>query len=124
MIKNIDEKKIDNLVSDVRGDFNIIMRMMQKYGEYSLNCINHGELHLDFDNRHNSPWNNELLWLFPMEMPVALTSYKGLIYGHCLDNELVDYNCMSTAYILADMIMRYGDESKIREMIISRKIID
>ncbi len=124
MIKYIDKKKIDMLVREVRGDFNIVLRMMLKYGDYSLQRMDHGLLHLDFDNRHNTPWNNELLWLFPMEMPVALTSYKGIIYGHCLDNELTDYNCMGTGDILADMIMKYGDESKIREMMISRNIID
>ena len=54
-----------------------MIKMLKKYGEVAAYHINHGQLHLDFDDRENSGWNQDIIGLFPTEKPAAMTSWKG-----------------------------------------------
>ncbi len=123
MSKYLTKEQVSRLVSKVRGDYDIILKFIEKYGKDVLYHISHGELHLDFDNQCNSPMNNDILCLFPMEMSVAITSHKGSLYGNCLDLNAICYSGYGTGEILTDMIMRFGDEKKIREMMLKYRVL-
>jgi hypothetical protein len=92
-------------------------RLLLKYGKFAAFCIDHGQLHLDFDNRSNSSWNDDLINLFPLKHPVTMTSWKGIIYVHSLDDPTVDCNCQGTCEILEKIVELYADETEARELL-------
>ena len=105
------------IVEKVRKSPRNMINLLEKYGEEAARMIDDGQLHLDFDNRYSSNWNQEIIRLLPLEIPMAITSYKGIIYVHCLDEETVDCNCWRTQEILEMMVERHGDVKAIRELL-------
>lgn len=92
-------------------------KMLLKYGRVATYNIHHGQLHLDFDNRSNDSWNDDLINLFPLKHPVTMTSWKGIIYVHSLDDPTVDCNCQGTREILENIVELYADEKEARELL-------
>lgn len=90
-----------------------IIKMLEKYGKHALYNLHHGQLHLEFDDRENTSWNDDIINMFPLHRPVTTTSWKGIIYVHCLDNETIDCNCMGTREILETIMKIHGDKSKL-----------
>ena len=91
--------------------------MLQKYGRHALFRIDHCQLHLDFDNRENSPWNHDIINLFPTDHPVEMTSWKGIVYVHYLNEEPVDCNCKGTREIMEMIYVPWGEwKPKLRQL--------
>ena len=117
MINYISEEKISEYVKETLESPENIIKMLQKYGKTALYRINHCQLHLDFDNRENSAWNHDLINLFPTDHPAEMTSWKGTVYIHYLDEEPENCDGMGTREILEKIVTKCGDEAKIRELI-------
>jgi hypothetical protein len=117
MIQYLSKEKIAEFVKETLESPENVIKMLQKYGRHALFRIDHCQLHLDFDNRENSPWNHDIINLFPTDHPVEMTSWKGLVYVHYLDEEPVDCNCKGTREIMEMIVTKCGDEAKIREKI-------
>ena len=117
MIKNLSKGTIAKFVRDTLESPENIIKMLQKYGRIALYNINHCQLHLDFDNRENSAWNHDMINLFPTDHPVEMTSWKGTIYVHFLDEKCVDCCSKGTREIMEMIVTKCGDEAKIREII-------
>ena len=112
MNKNLTEKEIKELVMEtLTSPANLIM-MLLKYGKRAAYRIDHGQLHLDFDNRENSSWNDDIIKMFRLDHPVTMTSWKGVIYVHCLDDETVDCDCMGTRRIMEMIVKKYGGKTE------------
>ncbi len=109
--KVLNREEVVKIVEEARRDPQNIIRMIQKYGDRAVKSIHEGRLHLDFDDREGSSFNQDLLNLMPFEMrhPVCFTSWKGIIYVHSLDSATMDCNFMGTGKILAEVILNYGD---------------
>ena len=71
MIKYLSDEKIAEYVKDTLENPENMIKMLKKYGEVAAYHINHGQLHLDFDDRENSGWNQDIIGLFPTEKPAA-----------------------------------------------------
>ena len=109
------EEEIESLVEEILcNPVNMVM-MLLKHGKRAANRIDHGQLHLDFDNRENSSWNDDIINMFPLDHPVTMTSWKGIIYVHCLDEETVDCNCMGTKEIMQMIMAAHGDKRNIKK---------
>jgi hypothetical protein len=104
-------KEISEMVEAARKMPENMVLMLQKHGERAAGQISHGMLHLDFDDRNGSSWNNDLLKLMPIKLryPVSMTSYKGNLYVHSLDSEVIDCTSLSTGEILTKIIEEYGE---------------
>lgn len=122
MIKNLLKEEIAGFVKETLRSPENVIKMLQKYGETALYRIDHCQLHLDFDNRDNSSWNHDMINLFPTDHPVEMTSWKGIVYVHYLNEEPVDCNCKGTREIMEMIVTKCGDEAKIREIIKSKKV--
>ena len=122
MIKNLLKEEIAGFVKETLRSPENVIKMLQKYGETALYRIDHCQLHLDFDNRDNSSWNHDMINLFPTDHPVEITSWKGIVYVHYLNEEPVDCNCRGTREIMEMIVTKCGDEAKIREIIKSKKV--
>ena len=111
MIKYLSDEKIAEYVKDTLENPENMIKMLKKYGEVAAYHINHGQLHLDFDDRSGSSYNNDLLKMMPFDLkhPVCFTSWKGAIYAHSLDNHPMDFTTCKTGDILTEVIMRYGE---------------
>jgi hypothetical protein len=96
----------------LRSHENMIM-MLEKHGKNAVYQIDHGQLHLDFDNRENSSWNDDIINMFPLDYPVTMTSWKGIIYVHCLDDERINCSCMGTREIIEIILAAHGDKRKL-----------
>lgn len=79
------DEKIKELVEKTLSNPENIIKMISKYGSYGVEHIDHGQLHIDHDDRVNTGWNNDLLKLFPLSRPVTMTTWKGLVAVHFLD---------------------------------------
>ena len=121
MIKNLSKEKIAEFVKETLESPKNIMKMLHKYGRTALYNIDHCQLHLDFDNRENSPWNHDIINLFPTDHPVEMTSWEGTIYVHFLDEKCVDCCCKGTREIMEMIVTKCGDEEQIREALKKQK---
>lgn len=117
MVKNISEEEIQKLVkATLESPYNMI-KMLKKHGRNATYYIDHGQLHLDFDDRKNNSWNMDIISLFPTDHPVAITSWKGSIFVHYLDEPAVNCGGLGTSEILRMIIAKVGDENKIKEIL-------
>ena len=107
------EAIVSLVVETLRSPENMI-KMLQKHGKKAVYHIDHGQLHLDFDDRENSSWNDDIINMFPLYHPVTATSWKGIIYVHSLDDETVDCNCMGTREILERIMEAHGDKRELK----------
>ena len=111
-MEKLNAEKIKELVQKTLSkDANVIL-MIAKYGNKAVQQIDHGQLHLDFDDRTPSGWNNDLLKLFPLKFPVAITSWKGMISAHFLD-ETLDCTHEGTREIIEKVLKKWGDIESI-----------
>lgn len=104
-------KEITEMVEVARSLPANMALMTLKYGARAIEHIRHGMLHLDFDDRNGSSWNNDLLKLMPVKLryPVSITSYKGNLYVHSLDSEVIECSGLGTGEILTRIIEEYGE---------------
>ena len=104
-------KEISEMVEVARSLPANMALMTLKYGARAADNIRHGRLHLDFDDREGSSWNNDLLKLMPVKLryPVSITSYKGNLYVHSLDSEVIECSGLGTGEILTRIIEEYGE---------------
>lgn len=84
-MEKMNDEKIKELVEKTLSDPSNIIIMIAKHGKYGVSHIDHGQLHIDHDDRVTTGWNNDLLKLFPLTHPVTMTAWKGLIAVHFLD---------------------------------------
>ena len=117
MIQYLSKEKIAEFVKETLESPENIIKMLQKYGRNALFRIDHCQLHLDFDNRENSPWNHDIINLFPTDHPVEITSWKGIVYVHFLDEKCVDCCSKGTREIMEMIVTKCGDEKKIMEKV-------
>ena len=108
MNRKFSEKEIKKLVEDTLTSPAKMIIMLAKHGKSATRHIDHGQLHLDFDNRGNSSWNDDIINLFHLDRPVTMSSWKGIIYVHCLDEDSVDCSCMGTRKILEMIVEKHG----------------
>ena len=114
MVEKLSEEEIKKLVDNTLSSPENMIKLLQKYGESAASKIDHGCLHLDFDNRYNTTWNADILALFPLDYPVAITSYKGTIYAHFLEwNE--EFCGWGTHDILERILEKYVDAETVRK---------
>ena len=117
MIKNISEEDILKLVKATLESPCNMIKMLEKHGRHATYYIDHGQLHLDFDDRNNNSWNMDIIRLFPTDHPVAITSWKGSIYVHYLDEPAENCSGLGSSEILRMIISKVGDETKIKEIL-------
>jgi len=118
MRQKLSLEEIEQLVKNALVDPENIIKMIKKHGKRALgsSCLRDEQLHLDFDVRDNNTWNNDIINLFPLKRPVVITSWKGCLYAHWLD-ETTDYTCKGTREIIEDILAKYIDDDKARKMI-------
>ena len=104
-------KEISEMVEAARSMPEVMALMTLKYEARAIEHIRHGMLHLDFDDRNGSSWNNDLLKLMPVRLrqPVSITSYKGNLCVHSLDCEVIECSGLGTGEILTRIIEEYGE---------------
>ena len=110
--KELNREEVMRKVEEARRDPQNFIRMIQKHGKHAIREIHEGRLHLDFDDREGTSYNNDLLKLMPyvMRVPVSFTSWKGIIYVHSLIDEVMNCSALPTGNILTEVIMKYGVE--------------
>lgn len=113
MVVKLSKEEIKKLVDKTLRSSENMIKLLQKYGKGATWQIDHGCLHLDFDNRYNSTWNADILALFPLDYPVAITSYKGRIFAHCLEWS-TEFDCLGTHEILEQILEKYVDAQTVR----------
>ena len=112
-IKKMSRLQVRFKVENARRDKNVIVDMLEKNRDKTAQNFNHGHLHIDFDDREGTNYNNDLLRAMPFKLthPVMITSYKGCDYAHCRDDEVMDLSNLSTGDILTEIIMKHGEEN-------------
>lgn len=112
--KRLTRNEIYKMVQEARRAPKNVIAMIVKHGERAALNVHHGQLHLDFDDRSGSSYNNDLLKMMPFNLkhPVCFTSWKGAIYAHSLDNHPMDFTTCKTGDILTEVIMRYGETTQ------------
>ncbi len=112
------EKKeiIKKLVEGILCDSQSMIWMLIKFGKTAASHIDHGQLHIDHDDREASGWNQELLKLFPLRYPVAMTSWKGCISVSFME-EVHYFGEAGTREVLEYVLEKWGDESRIKNAI-------
>ena len=114
--EKLSEEEIRGLVDDVlRSPANMI-KMLQKYGDEATYRIDHGCLHLAFDNNDRSTWNDDILELFPLRYPVRFTCYEGRIAAHFLDWNH-EFDNQGTHEILEQILGVYVNHHIARKML-------
>jgi hypothetical protein len=108
MNRKFSEKEIKKLVEDTLTSPAKMIIMLVKHDKTAAPYIDHGQLHLDFDNRENSSWNDDIINLFHLDRPVTMTSWKGNIYVHCLNEAPIDCSCMGTREIMEMIVKKHG----------------
>ena len=116
MAKKLSLEEIEQFVKDTLENPENIIKMIQKYGKDALGYIEHGQLHLDYDNRNYSSWNEDILKLFPLKRPVVITSWKGTIAAHFQDWNVTFDNIGSRA-IIEQIVASYLDDDRALKMI-------
>jgi hypothetical protein len=116
MAKKLSLEEIEQFVKDTLENPENIIKMIQRYGKDALGYIEHGQLHLDYDNRNYSSWNEDILKLFPLKRPVVITSWKGTIAAHFQDWNVTFDNIGSRA-IIEQIVASYLDDDRALKMI-------
>ncbi len=111
-MKEMTDEKIRELVKKTLSNAANIIAMIAKHGDYSVRHIDHGQLHIDHDDRVTTGWNNDLLKLFPLTRPVTMTSWKGLIAVHFLD-ETYYFGEEGTRAVFEYVLKRWGNEKEM-----------
>ena len=111
-MKEMTDEKIRELVKKTLSNAAIIIAMIAKHGDYGVRHIDHGQLHIDHDDRVTTGWNNDLLKLFPLTRPVTMTSWKGLIAVHFLD-ETYYFGEEGTRAVFEYVLKRWGNEEEM-----------
>ena len=109
--KEFETWEVDQIVDEALRDPKNIIKMIQKYGEHAIQNIHDGKIHLDFDDREGTSYNNDLLKLMPFNLkyPFSITSWKGTVYVHCLDIESINCSGWSTTDILSTIVSEYSE---------------
>ena len=112
------EKKeiIKKLVMETLTDSSKMIGLLVRFGKTAAYRIDHGQLHIDRDDREPSGWNQALLKLFPLRYPVAMTTWKGLVSVSFLE-EVHYFGEAGTREVLEYVLERWGDESGIKKAI-------
>jgi len=99
-------------VQEARRNPENIVKMLSKHKDMTAFRFEHGQLHLEFDDREGTSYNMDILKLMPYELkwPVMITSFQGSLYVHSLSDDPWCLSGETTANILTDIIMKYGKE--------------
>lgn len=108
------DEKIKELVQKTLSKASNIILMLVKYGNHGVYRLNHGQLHLDFDDRNPSGWNYDLLKLFPLRYPVAMTTWKGTVAVHFLDESHV-FDVKGTREVFEYVLKKWGDKAEMEK---------
>ena len=111
-MKELTDEKIKELVEKTLSNAANIIAMIAKHGNYGVYHIDHGQLHIDHDDRVTTGWNNDLLKLFPLKRPVTMTTWKGLVAVHFLD-ETHYFGEEGTRAVFEYVLKRWGDEKEM-----------
>ena len=108
-------------VQEARRNPEIIVKMLSKHKNMTAFRFEHGQLHLEFDDRKGTSYNMDLLKLMPYELkqPVMITSWKGSLYVHSLSDDPWCLSGETTATILTDIIMKWGEEKENNYLLIT-----
>ena len=106
-----DEKIRELVEKTLRKSINVIS-MIIKHGDRGVRFIDHGQLHIDHDDRELAGWNNDLLKLFPLKRPVTMTTWKGRVAVHFLD-ETYYFGEAGTRAVFEYVLKRWGDENEM-----------
>ncbi len=117
------EKKeiIKKLVMETLTDSANMICLLVRFGKTAASHIDHGQLHIDHDDREPSGWNQALLKLFPLRYPVAMTTWKGCISVSFME-EVHYFGEAGTREVLEYVLERWGNESGIKKAIENYKI--
>ncbi len=117
------EKKeiIKKLVMETLTDSANMICLLVRFGKTAASRIDHGQLHIDPDDREPSGWNQALLKLFPLRFPVAMTTWKGCISVSFME-EVHYFGEAGTREVLEYVLERWGNESGIKKAIENYKI--
>ena len=116
MEKKEKKETIKKLVEAILCDSQSMIRMLIKFGKTAASHIDHGQLHINYDDREPSGWNQELLKLFPLRYPVAMTSWKGTVSVSFLD-EVHRFDVVGTREMMEYVLEKWGDQKKIAEIV-------
>ena len=108
------DEKIKELVQKTLSKASNIILMLAKYDNDGVSHLSHGQLHINHDDRGPSGWNNDLLKLFPLRVPVTMTACKGLISVHFLD-ETHYFGEEGTRNVFEYVLKRWGDETEMEK---------
>ena len=111
-MEKMTDEKIKELVEKTLSNSANIISMLAKYGDYGVARIDHGQLHIHHDDRPNTGWNNDLLKLFPLKRPVSMTTWKGLVAVHFLE-ETYYFGEEGTRAVFEYVLQRWGDENEM-----------
>ena len=67
-IKKISRLQVRFKVEDARRDKNVIVDMLEKNRDKTARNFKHGHLHIDFDDREGTNYNNDLLRAMPFKL--------------------------------------------------------
>ena len=108
------DEKIKELVQKTLSQASNVILMLAKHGNSGVHRLDHGQLHLDFDDREPSGWNCDLLKLFPLRYPVAMTTWKGTVAVHFLDESHV-FDVKGTREVFEYVLKKWGDETEMEK---------
>ena len=108
------DEKIKELVEKTLSNPANIVAMIAKYKEDGVRFIDHGQLHIDHDDRVTTGWNNDLLKLFPLSRPVVMTTWKGLVAVHFLDENYF-FGEEGTRAVFEYVLKRWGVEAEMEK---------
>ena len=109
--KDAIKKLIEKTLSDPKN----MIKMLEKFGEQAVRLIDHGQLHIDHDDREPTGWNQELLKLFPLRYPVAMTSWKGCVAVSFME-EVHYFGEVGTREALEFVLEKWGIETEIMKI--------
>ena len=113
-MKEMTDEKIKELVEKTLSNPANIVAMIAKYREDGVRFIDHGQLHIDHDDRVTTGWNNDLLKLFPLARPVVMTTWKGLVAVHFLDENYF-FGEEGTRAVFEYVLKRWGVEAEMKK---------
>ena len=113
-MKEMTDEKIKELVKKTLSNPANIVAMIAKYGEHGVRFIDHGQLHIDHDDRVTTGWNNDLLKLFPLRYPVVMTTWKGLVAVHFLDENYY-YSEEGTRKVFEYVLKKWGNRAEMEK---------
>lgn len=112
----VKKEVIKKLVKTILENPENMIKMLKKFGNQATHRIDHGQLHINYDDREPLGWNQELLKLFPLRYPVAMTSWKGTVSVSFLD-EVHRFDVVGTREMMEYVLEKWGDQKKIAEIV-------